>query len=57
MGSSSTEGVMASSLGRSYPAQLQAMLEAEVPQGHVAVINRGIGGQDAGRSRTGWTRT
>ena len=49
MGSSSTEGVMASSLGRSYPAQLQAMLEAEVPQGHVAVINRGIGGQDAGR--------
>ena len=49
IGSSSTEGVMASSLGHSYPAQLQAMLEAEVPQGHVAVINRGIGGQDAGR--------
>lgn len=40
---------MASNLGRSYPAQLQTMLEAEVPQGHVAVINRGIGGQDAGR--------
>lgn len=49
MGSSSTEGVMASSLGHSYPAQLQAMLEVEVPQGHVAVINRGVGGQDAGR--------
>ena len=49
MGSSSTEGAMASSLGHSYPAQLQGMLSAEVPQGHVAVINRGIGGQDAGR--------
>lgn len=48
MGSSSTQGVMASNLGHSYPAQLQEMLEAEVPQGHVAVINRGVGGQDAG---------
>lgn len=40
---------MASSLSHSYPAQLQAMLAADLPQGHVAVINRGIGGQDAGR--------
>ncbi len=48
VGSSSTEGAMASSPSHSYPAQLQAMLASDLPQGHVAVINRGIGGQDAG---------
>ncbi len=47
IGSSSTEGWMASSLSRSYPAMLQADLSAALPLVHVAVINRGIGGQDA----------
>ena len=47
LGSSSTEGWMASSIGHSYPADLQADLTAELPKSHVAVINRGIGGQDA----------
>jgi acyl-CoA thioesterase I len=47
LGSSSTEGVMASDLAHSYPASLQADLGAAWPAAHVAVINRGIGGQDA----------
>ncbi len=38
---------MSSSAAHTYPAQLQADLSAELPQAHVAVINRGIGGQDA----------
>ncbi len=47
LGSSSTQGAMASDLGHSYPAVLQDLLSAGLPQDHVAVINRGIGGQDA----------
>jgi acyl-CoA thioesterase-1 len=47
MGSSSTEGWMASSLSRSYPAMLQTDLSAALPNVHVAILNRGIGGQDA----------
>jgi lysophospholipase L1-like esterase len=47
IGSSSTEGVMASDPAHSYPARLQAALERALPSTHVAVINRGIGGQDA----------
>ncbi len=47
LGSSSTQGAMASNLAHSYPALLQALLSAGLPQDHVAVINRGIGGQDA----------
>jgi len=47
LGSSSTEGVMASDLAHSYPAFLQSALTAALPASHVAVINRGIGGQDA----------
>ena len=46
VGSSSTQGAMASSRARSYPAVLQAELEAALPRSHVAVLNRGIGGQD-----------
>ncbi len=49
LGSSSTEGVRASNPGRSYPAVLQAALALALPDRHVAVINRGIGGQDASR--------
>ncbi len=47
LGSSSTEGVAASDSARTYPAVLQAELSAELPQWHVAVLNRGVGGQDA----------
>jgi lysophospholipase L1-like esterase len=47
LGSSSTQGAMASNLGHSYPAVLQEVLGAGLPASHVAVINRGIGGQDA----------
>jgi acyl-CoA thioesterase-1 len=49
LGSSSTEGLGASRLSRSYPAALQAELSAALPGWHVAVINRGIAGQDAPR--------
>ena len=47
LGSSSTRGAMASDLAHSYPAVLQQTLSAGLPHGHLAVINRGIGGQDA----------
>ncbi|MEJ0018134.1 MAG: GDSL-type esterase/lipase family protein [Acetobacteraceae bacterium] len=47
LGSSSTQGAMASSLAKSYPAVLQQELSAGLPEAHIAVINRGIGGQDA----------
>lgn len=47
LGSSSTQGWHSTSIAQSYPAILQAELAAALPQAHVAVINRGIGGQDA----------
>ncbi len=47
MGSSSTEGAMASDAAHTYPAILQAALNRTLPGAHIAVINRGIGGQDA----------
>jgi acyl-CoA thioesterase I len=47
LGSSSTQGAMASDLAHSYPAVLQQALSTGLPEAHVAVINRGIGGQDA----------
>ena len=47
-GSSSTEGVGASSPAHTYPARLQADLAALMPAGEpVTVVNRGIGGEDA----------
>lgn len=47
-GSSSTEGVGASSPDHAYPARLQVDLAALVPTGEkVTVVNRGIGGEDA----------
>jgi len=46
-GSSSTQGWHSSTIAQSYPAVLQAELSAALPTAHVAVINRGIGGQDA----------
>ncbi|MDR3532384.1 MAG: SGNH/GDSL hydrolase family protein [Rhodopila sp.] len=47
LGSSSTEGAMASDSAHTYPAILQAALGKALPTAHIAVINRGIGGQDA----------
>jgi acyl-CoA thioesterase-1 len=47
LGSSSTEGAMASDSAHTYPAILQALLNKALPAADVAVINRGIGGQDA----------
>jgi lysophospholipase L1-like esterase len=47
LGSSTTQGVMASDMAHSYPAVLQAALNEALPAAHVAVLNRGIGGQDA----------
>ncbi len=46
-GSSSTEGSRASDKQHTYPAVLQRELEAALPDAHVAVLNRGVGGQDA----------
>lgn len=47
LGSSSTQGAMASNRGHSYPAELQAALASALPASHVSVLNRGVGGQDA----------
>jgi acyl-CoA thioesterase I len=47
LGSSSTQGWRASDPAHTYPAVLQAELNASLPGAHVAVINRGIGGEDA----------
>lgn len=47
LGSSSTTGLAASASARTYPAILQAELAAALPDWHVAVLNRGISGQDA----------
>lgn len=46
LGSSSTQGSRATDIAHSYPAVLQAELSAALPNAHVAVLNRGIGGQD-----------
>jgi acyl-CoA thioesterase I len=45
-GSSSTEGVGASTPEHAYPARLEAMLRAALPGHEVRVVNRGVGGQD-----------
>lgn len=47
LGSSSTAGSHASDMAHTYPAVLQAELERRLPGAHVAVLNRGVGGQDA----------
>jgi lysophospholipase L1-like esterase len=47
-GSSSTEGVGASSLAATYPARLMVDLTAALPpRQHVSVVNLGVGGEDA----------
>jgi lysophospholipase L1-like esterase len=45
-GSSSTEGVGATSPTRAYPAQLQLDLAQAMPMLSIQVVNRGIGGED-----------
>jgi lysophospholipase L1-like esterase len=45
-GSSSTEGIGASSRAASYPSRLEATLQAALPGESVSVINHGIGGDD-----------
>ena len=47
LGSSSTEGWMATAPAHTYPARLQSDLALAFPLAHIAVVNRGIGGQDA----------
>jgi lysophospholipase L1-like esterase len=47
LGSSSTRGWMATDIGHSYPSWLQRVLNDALPKAAIAVINRGIGGQDA----------
>lgn len=48
IGSSSTYGAMAHDIGDSYPAELQDLLTAALPDAEISVINRGINGEDAG---------
>jgi lysophospholipase L1-like esterase len=46
-GSSSTEGIGATSKDRCYPVRLQTALASRLPKGEtVVVLNRGIGGED-----------
>ena len=47
LGSSSTEGWMATAPARTYPARLQSDLSNAFPLAHIAVVNRGVGGEDA----------
>jgi lysophospholipase L1-like esterase len=47
VGSSSTEGTGASAPARTYPAQLDAILEQRFPGAKIEVINKGIGGETA----------
>jgi acyl-CoA thioesterase-1 len=47
VGSSSTEGAGASGPTKTYPAQLDAILEQRFPGAAIEVINKGIGGETA----------
>lgn len=47
-GSSSTEGAGASAPEFTYPARLEALLRAALPDRELRVLNRGVGGQDVG---------
>jgi lysophospholipase L1-like esterase len=50
IGSSSTEGIGASSPATNYPSQLRDMLEQALPAEAVEVVNLGIGGETATRT-------
>ena len=47
VGSSSTAGIGASGPARTYPAQLDAILEQRFPGTRIDVVNKGIGGETA----------
>lgn len=47
IGSSSTEGVGATTVERTYPGQMQRMLSSQWPRSTVRVVNVGIGGNTA----------
>jgi acyl-CoA thioesterase I len=47
LGSSSTEGVGASSRANSYPSRLEVELREQYPDMQIEVINRGVSGEDA----------
>jgi lysophospholipase L1-like esterase len=47
IGSSTTQSWRSSNPAHSYPAVLQEALEKEIPGSHIAVLNRGVGGEDA----------
>jgi acyl-CoA thioesterase-1 len=46
LGSSSTEGVGASSPDNAYPAQLERELRRLLPRAAIAVLNKGVGGEE-----------
>jgi acyl-CoA thioesterase I len=48
MGSSSTQGVGASTPEMSYPSRLEQELKERFPAAEIRVLNRGVGGQDVG---------
>jgi lysophospholipase L1-like esterase len=48
MGSSSTQGIGATSPSMSYPSRLEGELRDRFPAIEIRVLNRGIGGQDVG---------
>ena len=48
MGSSSTQGVGASTPAMSYPSRLEQELKERFPATEIRVLNRGVGGQDVG---------
>lgn len=47
LGSSSTEGVGASTPAHAYPARLETELHALLPHMQITVLNKGVGGEDA----------
>lgn len=47
LGSSSTAGVGASSPAKTYPARLEVELQRLIPRSHIAIVNKGIGGDDS----------
>lgn len=49
LGSSSTQGAGASTPGNAYPARLESELHALLPHMAITVINKGVGGEDAGQ--------
>ena len=50
IGSSSTEGIGASSPSANYPSQLRALLQLALPSDRFEVINLGVGGEVAART-------